>query len=116
MWSRPLPTGDALDQLARRLGVITYNDTGRLDAIEGATIKERAQDAEIQRRVMDAQRHLRENRVSWFATGSAVAVLALVPVLKGSLWLSVPALVIGVAAFGYCIFSYRALIAALSRP
>jgi hypothetical protein len=47
---------------------------------------------------------------------AAVVALALVPVLKCSLWLSIPALVIGVVAFGYCIFSYRGLIAALWRP
>jgi hypothetical protein len=45
----------------------------------------------------------------------AVGTLALVPILKCSSWLSIPALAIGAVAFGACVATYWKVIAALWR-
>ena len=74
-----LLTGEALHARAERLGVVIYAD-GPHDSGPQGMFRARATEAEIQRRVIEAENHLRTNRL-WIvalvsAGASAVSALA----------------------------------------
>jgi len=71
---RSLLTGEALEKRARDLGVDVQGDPVRGTI---ANVREvRASDADLQRRVMDAERSHRESRLWWIAFVSVLAALA----------------------------------------
>ena len=69
---KKLLTGDALRVRAEELGVITSGD-GLVTIPGKGTIPLPAPDYELQRRVLEAERHLREHRLWLVAMVSAVA-------------------------------------------
>lgn len=69
---RKLPTGEDLRDRAKELGVITDSDDTYAVPSEG-NVAFQASDHEIQRRVIEAERHLREHRLWIIAVISALA-------------------------------------------
>lgn len=67
-----LPTGDPLHKRARVLGVITDSDESVVIPGQG-NVPLQASDYEIQRRVIEAEKHLREHRLWIVALVSAIA-------------------------------------------
>ncbi len=62
--------GDALEKHAEKLGLDTKGDY-IIQSVSGR--HKRATDAELQRRVIEAERAIRENRLWWIALISAIA-------------------------------------------
>ena len=75
-WKRRILTGAALRERAQELGVSTSDEDGGYEPLGGKLIPQ-AQAYEIQRRVLDAERHLRERRLFMLTLGS-VALGAIV--------------------------------------
>lgn len=69
---KPLPTGEALQTRAKKLGVITTGDE-YINVPGTGTVPLRVSDYELQRRVIDAERHRREHRLWMVALFSAAA-------------------------------------------
>lgn len=69
---KPLPTGDALQTRARKLGVIATGDEC-INVPGTGTVALAVSDYELQRRVIEAERHLREHRLWMVALISAAA-------------------------------------------
>lgn len=67
-----LLTGDALVRRAHELGVVTTGE-GLVTIPGSGTVAVPAPEYEIQRRVLEAERHLREHRLWLFAMASAIA-------------------------------------------
>lgn len=72
MKAQKLLTGEALQKRAEQLGVVTSGD--QLVTIPGkGTVPLPAAEYELQRRVLEAERHLREHKLWVLAALSAVA-------------------------------------------
>ena len=69
---KTLPTGDALLKRAKELGVITGDDGNYIVPGLG-NVPFQASDQEIQRRVIEAERHMREHRLWVVAVIAAIA-------------------------------------------
>lgn len=69
---RKLPVGDELRKRAEQLGVAMETDQSVLIPGRG-NVPLIAEDYELQRRVLDAERHIREHRIWLMAAISAVA-------------------------------------------
>ena len=70
MTRKPLPTGEALQLRADELGV---NKLGPVEMINSAQFLQPVDDHELQRRVIEAERALRESKLWIVALVSAVA-------------------------------------------
>lgn len=69
---RKLPVGDELQKRAEQLGVAIETDQSVLVPGRG-NVSRIAEDYELQRRVLEAERHMREHRLWLVALISAVA-------------------------------------------
>lgn len=69
---KPLLTGEALQIRARKIGVIPTGEES-ITVPGSGTIPLMVSDYELQRRVIEAERHLREHRLWMVALISAVA-------------------------------------------
>ena len=67
-----LPTGEALHKRAKVLGVITDSDESAVMPGQG-NVPFLASDHEIQKRVIEAEKHIREHRLWIVALISAIA-------------------------------------------
>jgi hypothetical protein len=67
---KKLLEGEALERKAQKLGLDTMGDY-ITQSVSGR--HNRATDAELQRRVIEAERAIRENRLWWIALISAIA-------------------------------------------
>lgn len=69
---KPLPTGEELQARAKKLGVIGTGDES-INVPGTGTVALTVSDYELQRRVLEAERHLREHRFWMVALISATA-------------------------------------------
>lgn len=68
---KKLLTGEKLDNAVKRLGVSTVGDP----ITQSRMGNHKADESTLQKRVMDAENHIRQNKLWWLAVFSALAAV-----------------------------------------